>query len=29
MTDEKRTFLLYPDDVDDLTEWDDASDLPM
>ena len=29
MTDENRTFLLFPDDGDDLTEWDEASDLTI
>lgn len=27
MTDENRTFLLYSDDGDDLTEWEETSDL--
>ena len=29
MTDENRTFLLYPDDGDDLTERDEASGLTI
>lgn len=29
MTDENRTFLLYPDDGDDLTEWEEDSDLTI
>ncbi len=29
MTNENRTFLLFPDDGDDLTEWDEASDLTI